>query len=56
MKELKNRGLRDKVLLESSGGINLSNVEDYAGTGVDIISSGFITHSSRWIDFSFRVR
>ncbi len=55
VKELRNRGLRDKVLLEASGGINLSNVEDYAKTGVDIISSGFITHSSRWTDFSLRV-
>jgi len=56
VKELEVRGLRDKVLLEASGGINLDNVEDYARTGIDIISSGFITHSSRWLDFSFRIR
>ena len=56
VKELEMKGLRYKVLLEASGGINLDNVEDYAKTGVDIISSGFITHSSRWLDFSLKVR
>jgi len=56
VKELEVRGLRNKVLLEASGGINLDNVEDYARTGVDVISSGFVTHSSRWLDFNLRIR
>ncbi|HDJ38693.1 MAG TPA: nicotinate-nucleotide diphosphorylase (carboxylating), partial [Methanosarcinales archaeon] len=27
----------------------------YAGTGVDMISMGALTHSSRWLDFSLEV-
>ncbi len=43
------------VILEASGGITPENVLDYAKTGVDIISSGWITHSSRAVDVSMRV-
>jgi len=56
VEELEARGLRDGVILEASGGINLDNIEEFAKTGVDVISSGYITHSSRWLDFSIRVR
>ncbi len=34
-----------EVFLEASGGINLTNLEDYVKTGVDAISSGSLTHS-----------
>ena len=51
---LKDKGLRDKVLVEASGGINEDNVEEYAECGVDIISMGFLTHSSKSIDFSMK--
>ncbi|MEZ0248588.1 MAG: carboxylating nicotinate-nucleotide diphosphorylase [Thermoproteus sp.] len=44
--------LKGKVVLEASGGITPENVVDYAKTGVDVISSGYITHGSRWLDFS----
>ncbi|QGA54321.1 carboxylating nicotinate-nucleotide diphosphorylase [Sulfolobus sp. E5-1-F] len=47
--------LRGKVILEASGGITLDNVVDYAKTGVDVISSGYITHSSKSLDFSLNV-
>lgn len=40
------------VELESSGGINLSNILDYASTGVDYISMGAITHSAPAADLS----
>jgi len=46
------RGLRGKVLLEASGGINEWNIADYAESGVDVISIGALTHSTRSLDFS----
>lgn len=53
--ELKRRGLRDKVQIEVSGRVDLSNVGKYASSGADRISIGALTHSSRWIDFSLEV-
>lgn len=35
-----------KVTLEASGGVNLDTVRDIAGTGVDVISVGALTHSA----------
>jgi len=52
---LERAGLRHKVLVEASGRITPDNVADYAGAGVDIISSGYITHSARSLDFSMRI-
>lgn len=43
-------GLRDHALIEASGGINLNNITEYAETGVDIISTGYITHSATALD------
>lgn len=54
--ELTGNGLRDKVILEVSGGINLTNISDYARTGVDVISIGALTHSARWLDVSLRMK
>lgn len=36
-----------KIMIEASGGINLTNLADYVKTGVDAISVGAITHSVR---------
>ncbi len=52
---LKDRDLRDKVLLEVSGGITEENVEEFAGCGINIISLGSLTHSTKSIDFSIEV-
>jgi len=52
---LKNQKLRNKVLLEASGGINLKNVTTYGKTGVDIISVGSITNSVKGIDMSLEI-
>ncbi|RLI11032.1 carboxylating nicotinate-nucleotide diphosphorylase [Candidatus Bathyarchaeota archaeon] len=52
---LEEAGLRDRVLVEVSGRIRPENVADYARAGVDIISSGYITHSARALDFSMRI-
>ncbi len=54
--ELIGKDLRDKVILEVSGGINLENIGDYARTGVDVISIGALTHSARWLDISLRMK
>jgi nicotinate-nucleotide pyrophosphorylase (carboxylating) len=52
---LQSENLRDRVLLEASGGIRKDNLADYARTGVDIISVGMITHSARSIDMSMNI-
>jgi nicotinate-nucleotide pyrophosphorylase (carboxylating) len=52
---LKEKGLRDSVIVEASGGISRENLEDYAKTGVDIISMGSLIHKSRWLDFSLEI-
>jgi nicotinate-nucleotide pyrophosphorylase (carboxylating) len=44
-----------KVILEASGGIDRSNIRDYAKTGIDVISVGAMTHSAPHIDFSLEV-
>jgi nicotinate-nucleotide pyrophosphorylase (carboxylating) len=43
-----------KYETEASGGINLSNIETYAATGVDFISSGAIIHQARSLDLSLK--
>jgi len=40
---------------EASGGITMSNLQNYASTGVDIISMGALTHSSKSINFSLQI-
>lgn len=39
---------------EASGGINLNNIEVYAATGVDFISSGAVIHQARSLDLSLK--
>ncbi|MCH7527008.1 MAG: carboxylating nicotinate-nucleotide diphosphorylase [Planctomycetes bacterium] len=43
-------GLRDRVILEASGGMTLENVRAYAESGVERISVGCLTHSFKSID------
>lgn len=43
-----------KYETEASGGINLSNIEAYAATGVDFISSGAVIHQARSLDLSLK--
>ncbi len=50
-----NKNLREKILIEVSGGINPDNIADYAETGVDVISTGYITHSARSLDMSLEI-
>ena len=39
---------------ESSGGINLENIRDYAECGVDFISVGDLTHHINSLDLSLK--
>ncbi len=55
IKTLKRIGLREKLLIEASGGITSETMLDYAKTGVDIISMGFITHSAPTLDLSLEI-
>jgi nicotinate-nucleotide pyrophosphorylase (carboxylating) len=52
---LKAKNLRDRVLVEASGGIRKENLASYAKTGVDVISVGTITHSAPAIDMSMEI-
>lgn len=52
---LKEKRLRDLVIVEASGGISQENLEAYAKTGVDVISMGSLIHKSRWIDMSLEI-
>ncbi len=52
---LKKLGLRNKVKLEASGGIDSTNIQSYARTGVDMISVGKITSSVAGLDLSLEV-
>jgi len=45
--ELEQAGLRDKVILELSGGITAETIQEYARTGADLISLGALTHTVR---------
>jgi nicotinate-nucleotide pyrophosphorylase (carboxylating) len=45
----------NNIRIEASGGINLSNVREYAEAGVDWISVGALTHSAPSVDISFEI-
>ncbi|MGI0073331.1 MAG: carboxylating nicotinate-nucleotide diphosphorylase [Nitrosotalea sp.] len=55
VKVLEGLGLRKKVKLEASGGIDTSNVKSYAKSGVDMISIGKLTSSVSGLDLSLEV-
>jgi len=56
IKALEREGLRNRVTLEASGGIDPSNVGDFAATGVDMISSSYMTMRAPALDMSLEVR
>jgi nicotinate-nucleotide pyrophosphorylase (carboxylating) len=55
IKALTKMGLRKKCRIEISGGVNERNIQQYAKGKPDFISLGYITHSSRAIDFSLEI-
>jgi len=48
-------GLRKHVMLEASGGIDPSNIAGYAASGVDIVSSGYMTLRAPALDMSLEI-
>ncbi len=48
-------GLREKVMLEISGGITPASIGKYKGLDIDIISMGALTHSVRCADVSLEI-
>jgi nicotinate-nucleotide pyrophosphorylase (carboxylating) len=44
-----------RALTEASGGVTLANVREIAEAGVDIISSGALTHSAKALDISLEI-
>jgi nicotinate-nucleotide pyrophosphorylase (carboxylating) len=49
-------GLRDRVTIELSGGIDADTIGDYANLGVDMISVGALTHSVKNIRVHLGIR
>ena len=49
------KGLRNRCMIEVSGGISLQNVRDYALSLPDIISVGSLTHTVKAVDFSLEI-
>jgi nicotinate-nucleotide pyrophosphorylase (carboxylating) len=49
------RRVGGRIPLEASGGIELATIRAVAGSGVDRISVGALTHSVRALDISFRI-
>ncbi|GAA0334153.1 carboxylating nicotinate-nucleotide diphosphorylase [Bacillus carboniphilus] len=46
----------DHIVTEASGGITLDRLKDYAETGIQYISLGYLTHSAPSLDFSMNVK
>ena len=55
LNELEELNIRQNSLIEVSGGITDETIVDYASLGVDIISIGALTHSSRSLNFSLKI-
>lgn len=55
VERLQAEGLRERVLLEASGGIGLADLPRYARTGVDVISMGTLTSSAPGLDLSMEL-
>jgi len=56
IKALERGRMRDRVTLEASGGIDPSNVESYVATGVDVISSSYITMRAPALDMGLGLK
>ena len=52
---LRDEDLWNDTLVEASGGISESNLEEYGACGADVISIGALTHSARALDLSQRI-
>ncbi|MBI5590152.1 MAG: carboxylating nicotinate-nucleotide diphosphorylase [Deltaproteobacteria bacterium] len=48
--------IKNRAIVEVSGGVTLNQLSDLAQTGVDLISVGALTHSARAVDLSMRIQ
>lgn len=48
--------IQGRTETEASGGITLDNIVNYAQTGVDFISLGYLTHSVKALDISMKTK
>jgi len=53
---LRDKGLRDRVTIEISGGIDEGSLQNYAACGVDIISMGTLTHTVKNFSLSLEIQ
>ncbi|MBN95750.1 MAG: nicotinate-nucleotide diphosphorylase (carboxylating) [Deltaproteobacteria bacterium] len=49
------RATKQDLVLEASGGVSLATVAQVAGTGVDLVSCGALTHQARSVDLSLEL-
>ncbi len=49
------KAIGGRALTEASGGVTLKNIREIAESGVDIISSGSLTHSAKALDISLEI-
>ena len=50
--QLEDMGLRQEFVLEGSGRVRWENLQDWAQSGVDVVSSGSITMEPQMIDMT----
>lgn len=55
LNKIESLNLRDRVIIEVSGGVTLENVYDYGKSKPDVISIGSLTHSFQSIDYSLKI-
>jgi len=55
LEKIREYGLREKAVIEISGGVNYDNIYDYASSRPDVISIGSLTHSVKSIDYSLEI-
>jgi len=56
VKSLESKGVRKRLVLEASGGIDETNILEFARSGVDMLSLGSLTHSARALDLSLELK
>ncbi|GFR35870.1 hypothetical protein TCEA9_16820 [Thermobrachium celere] len=47
--------INKRALIEVSGNVTLENINEIAKTGIDFISTGYITHSYKSLDLSLKL-
>ena len=55
LEKMRRENLHNRVLFEASGNITPENITEYAKTGVDVVSLGYLTHSAKVFDMSLEM-